>query len=136
MGKAGGTMLVLVVDDNVDSAELLQALLERHDCHVLMAPDGASALALCAAERPGLVLLDLGLPDIDGYEVARRLRQMPAMARSRLVALSGYGPQEDRGKTPAAGLDAHLTKPVDPDAVIDQLRLARAGAGSLEAAQR
>ena len=113
---------VLVVDDSVDTADMLQTLLERHGCRVSVAGDGEGALALCARERPDVVFLDLGLPDIDGYEVGRRLRGLPGMAQCRLVALSGYGQQEHVRKSSEAGFDAHMTKPVDPEALVAQLR--------------
>jgi len=75
--------------------------------------DGPSALAAAAAESPELVLLDIGLPGMDGYEVARRLREQPQFARTRLIALTGYGQSSDRRATTEAGFEAHLVKPVD-----------------------
>ena len=105
---------VLVVDDNVDAAESMCALLEiwgheAHACH-----DGASALRAVAELRPDTVLLDIGLPGMDGYEVARRLRAGAAGPLRLLAALTGYGQDQDRERSAAAGFDLHLTKPVDP----------------------
>jgi CheY-like chemotaxis protein len=119
------TRSVLVVDDNADSAEMLQALLERYEFRVSIAADGASALEACTKDRPDVVLLDLGLPDIAGDEVARRLRLMPEMSNSRIVALSGYG--HDAPRSSRASFDAHLTKPVDPDKLVAELRRAKSG---------
>jgi CheY-like chemotaxis protein len=125
MAKGSGKLSVLVVDDNVDSAEMLQTLLERYDCHVRIAENGVGALAFCDAERPDLVFLDLGLPDIDGHEVGRRLREKYATATVRIVAVSGYGGAEHVLRSAQAGFDAHLTKPVETDAIVTELGRAR-----------
>ena len=77
---------------------------------------------MVGSERPDLVLLDIGLPNIDGLEVARRIRQLPDFARIRLVALTGYGSEEDRRKSLMAGFDEHLVKPVDRDALARSVR--------------
>jgi PAS domain S-box-containing protein len=104
---------VLLVDDNVDAAQTL-ALLLRADGHaVRLAHEGESALAQARAQPPALLLLDIGLPGLDGYEVARRLRAEPATRDVAIVAVSGYGQAADRARGRAAGFDAHLTKPVD-----------------------
>jgi signal transduction histidine kinase/ActR/RegA family two-component response regulator len=101
---------VVVVDDNRDAAEMLAGVLEKLGCSVQIAYDGASALAVLAACDPQLVLLDIGLPGMDGYEVARRLRAShPA---SRIVAVTGYGQPSDRARSEEAGFDDHLVKPV------------------------
>jgi CheY-like chemotaxis protein len=76
------------------------------------APDGPAALALAAAQRPRIALLDLGLPMIDGYELARRLRELPGLEGIKLIAITGYGQTSDRERTSAAGFAAHLVKPV------------------------
>jgi CheY-like chemotaxis protein len=115
---------VLVVDDNVDAAESLAALLEHdgHDVHV--AHDGEQALQAVQRLQPSVVLLDIGLPRLDGYEVARRIRLMPGGDAISLVATTGWGQQKDRERSHTAGFDHHLVKPVDPDAIrrlIDQL---------------
>jgi PAS domain S-box-containing protein len=112
---------VLVVDDNVDAAESLAMLLRvgRHD--VRTAHDGATALQLAGAFRPEVVLLDIGLPRMDGYQVARRLREQEGMGGAVLVALTGYGQDEDRRRSQEAGFDRHLVKPADPTALNDIL---------------
>ncbi len=109
----GARRRVLVVDDNRDSAESLAAVLrlDRHD--VFVAFGGREALRIAEREHPDLVLLDIGMPDLDGYEVARLLRANEP-THTRIVALSGYGQVSDREKSIAAGCDAHLVKPVAP----------------------
>jgi signal transduction histidine kinase/CheY-like chemotaxis protein len=104
---------ILVVDDNVDSAESLARLLEVAGHEVRTAYDGAAALSSARAQAPEVVLLDLDLPGMDGFEVARRLRQEPALNGTLLIALTGYGQEEDKRRSQAAGLNAHLLKPVD-----------------------
>jgi PAS domain S-box-containing protein len=106
---------VMIVDDNRDAADSLAMLLQFEGRRTLCAYSGEEALQQFAAFRPQLVLLDIGLPGIDGYEVARRLKAViPSM---RVIALSGYGQVEDRQRSAAAGFDAHLVKPVDLDAL-------------------
>jgi CheY-like chemotaxis protein len=109
---------VLVVDDNVDGA-MSMALVLRGDGHtVRVAHDGVEALEIARDHRPDAVLLDIGLPKgLDGLEVARRLRKLPGFAQTLLVAMTGYGGDEDRAKSRTAGFDHHLTKPVDLDAL-------------------
>lgn len=108
---------VLVVDDNVDSAESLSLLLGLLGHTVCTAHDGAEALREAEAFRPDLVLMDIGMPRMDGYEAARRLRQAPWATSVVLVALTGWGQDEDRRRTEAAGFTHHLIKPVDPAAL-------------------
>jgi signal transduction histidine kinase/CheY-like chemotaxis protein len=108
---------VLVVDDNEDAANSLAMLLQVQGHETSVAYDGTAALQSVASFQPGLVLLDLGLPGMDGYEIARRIRALPESDRIRLVALSGYGQPEDRRRTKAAGFDEHLVKPVDTGAL-------------------
>lgn len=105
---------VLVVDDNADSAESLSLLLELMGHVVRTAHDGEEALAQADAFRPELVLMDIGMPRMDGYEAARRLRQAPWAGEVVLVALTGWGQEEDKRRSEAAGFDRHLIKPVDP----------------------
>jgi signal transduction histidine kinase/DNA-binding response OmpR family regulator len=102
----------LVVDDNFDAAESLAALLRVNGHEVRTAPDGISALEVAEGFRPDVVLLDIGLPRLDGYEVARRLRLRPGAEGVRLVSLTGYGQSEDRLRSREAGFDHHLVKPV------------------------
>jgi two-component system CheB/CheR fusion protein len=104
---------VLVVDDNIDSAESLAMLLEIAGHEVRAAHDGGGAVEVARDFQPRFVLLDIGLPGMDGFEVARRLRQESEMRQAVLVALTGYGQDEDRRKSLEAGFDHHLTKPVD-----------------------
>jgi CheY-like chemotaxis protein len=108
---------ILVVDDNVDAAESLALLLriEGHEVHV--AHDGPAALAAIAADRPDVVFLDIGMPVMNGYEVAQRLRKMPGLENLLLVAMTGWGQEEDRRRSQEAGFDYHLVKPADPEAL-------------------
>lgn len=113
--KPSRTYRILLVDDNVDAAESSAALL-RLDGHVVAtAADGPTALTLARTVRPEVILLDIGLPDMDGYEVARRLRAMPGQSDTILIALSGYGQQEHLRLSREAGFDRHLVKPADLD---------------------
>ncbi len=104
---------ILVVDDNQDSAESLAMLLRLFGNDVRTAHDGHLALAVAEAYRPDVVLLDIGLPGMNGYDMARAIRKMPALDQAVLVALTGYGAEEDRRRSREAGFDAHLVKPVD-----------------------
>jgi PAS domain S-box-containing protein len=105
---------VLVVDDNVDAAESLAMFLRLSAQEVRVAYNGPDALAQAATFQPELVILDIGLPGMDGYEVAKRLRAHPVNHDALLVALTGWGQDEDRRRSRAAGFDHHLVKPVDP----------------------
>jgi CheY-like chemotaxis protein len=105
---------VLVVDDNEDAAESLAALLRIFGHEVEVASDGDQALALAPELNPHLVLLDLGMPRMDGHEVARRMRAAPWGATMKIVALSGFGDGADRQRSLGAGCDDHLLKPVSP----------------------
>jgi CheY-like chemotaxis protein len=108
----GAGRRVLIVDDNEPAARGLSLLLKHFGHRTSIAHDGRSALRMAADEHPDIVLLDIGLPDMDGYEVARKICEEGSGARPFLVALTGYGLQEDRLKAQAAGFDRHLTKPV------------------------
>jgi signal transduction histidine kinase/DNA-binding response OmpR family regulator len=108
---------ILVVDDNIDVVETTTMLLSLSGHEVHSAKDGLQALQAATQFRPEVVLLDIGLPLMDGYEVARRLRQMPQMAGTLLIALTGYGQQGDRERGKDAGFDGHMLKPVDPHAL-------------------
>ena len=105
---------VLVVDDNVDAAETLAMLARLHGHEVRIAHTGPSGLEAARNYHPEIVLLDIGLPGLDGYEVARRLRNEPGGDQILLVAVTGYGREEDRSRARAAGFDHHLIKPFDP----------------------
>jgi signal transduction histidine kinase/DNA-binding response OmpR family regulator len=105
---------VLVVDDNRDAAETTATVLSLAGHDVRSAADGTEALGLASIHAPEVVVLDLGLPGIDGFEVAARLRNMPAVRGAMLIALTGYGGERDRERVRAAGFDLHLVKPADP----------------------
>jgi PAS domain S-box-containing protein len=111
--SAGPPRRVLVVDDNIDAAEGLQMLLEMNGHTVEIAYDGPTALQQIEQYNPEVVLLDLGLPGMDGVEVARRARALPRGRETLIVAVTGWGQDEDRHRTSAAGFDMHLTKPID-----------------------
>ena len=102
-----------MVDDNRDAAELLADSLRVLGHQTDVALDGVAAIDVAREFRPDVVLLDLGLPVMDGFEVAQRLRELPDSARMRIVAITGYGQDTDRRRTRAAGFDRHLVKPVD-----------------------
>jgi CheY-like chemotaxis protein len=108
---------VLVVDDNQDAADSLALLLRLAGQDVRVAYDGHVALAVVAEFRPALAFLDIGMPGMDGYELADRLRRVADLRGLTLVALTGWGQEEDRRRSRAAGFDLHLTKPVEPAAL-------------------
>ena len=112
---------ILVVDDNVDSAETLGLWLQMMGHAVRVVHDGPSAVEAAAGFVPDVVLLDIGLPGMSGYEVARHIRELPALQNAVLVAQTGWGQQEDRRRSEAAGFQHHLVKPLDPDALQDLL---------------
>lgn len=123
----GATMVarrVLVVDDNVDQANSIALLLEHAGHDVQVAHDGLKALELARSTRPEFVFLDLGLPKLDGFEVARALRREPALAGVRIIAVTGYAQESDRARALEAGIDQHIVKPADP-AFIESLLGAR-----------
>ncbi len=110
---------VLLVDDNPDALEALRAVLEAAGHHVATADNGPAAVEVAAFMRPEVAFVDIGLPEMDGLEVARRVRRQPHGKRLHLVALTGYGQAEDRRRAREAGFDAHLVKPVAPEALLD-----------------
>jgi CheY-like chemotaxis protein/two-component sensor histidine kinase len=107
------THRILVVDDNEDSADSLAILLQMTGHEVFIAHDGHSALDAAEQHRPGVALLDIGLPSLNGYDVCRRIRQEPWGKTMVLIALTGWGQDEDRRRSQEAGFDGHLVKPVD-----------------------
>jgi signal transduction histidine kinase/DNA-binding response OmpR family regulator len=113
LGDSCPKLRVLVVDDNVDGAESLHTLLQLSGHEAQVAHNGPAALDMAASFAPQVVLLDIGLPGMDGYEVARRLRALPGGDRLVLVAATGYGHSEDRRRSRAASFDFHLVKPID-----------------------
>lgn len=112
---------ILVVDDNADAADSLAALIRMQGHEVRVAHDGRSALDTVRTYRPSLIFLDIGMPEMDGHEVARRLRGMPGMKHTVLAALTGWGQPEDRRRSEAAGFDHHLVKPMELHVLDDLL---------------
>jgi CheY-like chemotaxis protein len=112
-----GAWRILVVDDNADAADSIALLLQAagHDAEVAYSSE--AALEAAVGSRPDVVLLDIGLPGMDGYEVARRLRAQPELENLRLIALTGYGHDSDRMRSREAGFDHHLVKPVEFDSL-------------------
>jgi two-component system, chemotaxis family, CheB/CheR fusion protein len=106
---------ILVVDDHEDSVTMLAALLRSKGYEVATARNGTAALEIATRFLPEIVILDIGLPGIDGYEIARRFRNLPLTARTLIIALSGYGTRQDQIRTHEAGFDYHLIKPVAPE---------------------
>ena len=120
------TRRVLLVDDNADAVSALSLLLEMMGHEVRVAYDGVAALELAAGFRPEAVILDIGLPRMDGYAVARAMRASESTAGALLIALTGYGQPGDRTKSHDAGFDLHFVKPVS----FDQIENAIAGCGA------
>jgi two-component system CheB/CheR fusion protein len=112
---------VLIVDDNVEAAMLLALLLEHLGHETSVVCDGIAALKKAVDFRPDIVLLDIAMPGIDGYEVARRLRALRQERPLRIVAVTGFGQEADRQKSRAAGFDVHLVKPVEVNDLVQAL---------------
>ena len=111
---------ILIVEDNADAREAMRMLLELDGHLVMAAAEGVEALELARSKDPDIALVDIGLPGIDGYEVARRIRAN-GDRRPILIALTGYGQPEDKRRASEAGFDSLLVKPVDPAALTDLL---------------
>ena len=111
----GAVHEILLVEDNPDARETLRMLLELDGHRVAAAETGERGVELALGQPFSVALIDIGLPDVDGYQVARRIRSAPAGDRIILVALTGYGRPEDVRRAREAGFDAHVVKPVDPD---------------------
>ncbi len=105
---------MLLVDDNADSREMYRVVLRTQGHVIFEAENGDDALALLPTARPDVAFIDIGLPGIDGYELARQIRKLPGGRDVTLIALTGYGFPEDRERSHAAGFDRHLVKPVAP----------------------
>src|SRR5205823_10945944 len=117
---------VLVVDDNRDVADSTASVMRMNGCDVHVAYDGKAALESVQRLRPDAVLLDIGLPTIDGYLVAEHIRAHPENGRTMIVAVSGYGQEQDRERSKSVGFDYHVVKPIDPTALaslVGSLRL-------------
>jgi CheY-like chemotaxis protein len=123
---------IFVVDDNIDNADSLAFLLEDSGHRVHLAHDGPTALELAKLHQPQMILLDLGLPELDGFEVARRLREMPNTSKSFLVAVTGYGQDKHRQQTKDAGFDYHMVKPIEWSELLEIIR-AIESSGRIEA---
>lgn len=111
----GPRRTVMLVDDNIDALEAMMMTLQTLGHTVVTASDGQSAVVRAAGVRPDVILLDLGMPAMDGFETARRLRALPELSGAKLVALTGFGQPEDKRRTLEAGFDLHLVKPADLD---------------------
>lgn len=116
---------ILVVDDNEDSAEVTAILLRSEGHEVIVAHTGPDAIKQVSVALPDVLLLDIGLPDMDGYDLARQLRKLPETRHAVLIALTGYGRPEDLQQSKIAGFDHHLLKPIEPSALIDLIALLR-----------
>ena len=125
--QSSNSLKVLVVDDNEDMANSLAILLQISGHDVRTAHSGPAALETADKLQPNLVLLDIGLPGMDGYEVAERLRQNPKFTKVRLVAVTGYGLESERRRSQKSGFDAHLVKPIKLQELQDVLASVSAG---------
>jgi len=126
----GESLRLLIVEDNADGARMLADLLETIGYRVEVAYDAAGALRLARRLTPDVILCDIGLPDMDGYELARTLRKEPNLAHTQLIALSGYAQEHDRERSAESGFDAHLAKPADLEQLKQALGRAARAAGS------
>jgi CheY-like chemotaxis protein len=115
----GSTRKILVIDDNVDAADLTAELLRHYDLDVDVAYGGMEGVAAAKALVPDVLFLDIGMPFMDGYAVARALRAEAALQRMKIVALTAWGDQSARDQTKAAGFDLHLVKPAQLSELID-----------------
>jgi CheY-like chemotaxis protein len=129
---AGAGLRILIVDDNADAAELLGEWLRTLGHTTRIAFDGPRALESAAQFQPHLALLDLGLPVMDGFEVARALKEVRGLGAISLIAVTGYGQELDRQRTRAAGFEEHLVKPIDLERLRDWLRERRQPAAAAE----
>lgn len=127
-----GALRILVVDDCPDSVDSLRMLCTLLGHQVRTSTDGEAALVVAADFQPHVVLLDIGMPKVDGLQVARRLREMPGMQRTFLLAITGYAREADRARSLQFGFDLHLSKPVDPAILEDFFSKVLVGAGSCE----
>src|SRR5947207_2742364 len=122
VGAGGVRRNVLVVDDNRDAVESLATVVRLNGHEVHCAHDGEEAVALERKHNPDIVLLDIGLPKIDGYEVARRIRARRGSNSVKIVAITGWGQEEDVRRSQEAGFDAHVTKPIDYPVLLELLK--------------
>lgn len=113
--------IIVLVEDNEQNRYLATFLLEKHGYHVVSAPDGKRALQIATQLRPVCILLDIQLPGMDGYEVARALRGLPPLVAVPIIAVTSYAMLGDREKTLAAGCNGYIEKPIDPDTFVAQV---------------
>ncbi len=125
-GAPANSLRILVVDDSEDAAHTLATLLKLSGYELHIAHDGEQALAVAESCRPNVVLLDIGMPKMNGYEVCRRFRQLDWGRTMTVIALTGWGQEQDRRRTAEAGFDHHLVKPADPNALLQVLSGLRA----------
>jgi CheY-like chemotaxis protein len=121
LSPASSGQRLLIVDDKEDAAASLAMLLRLQGHEVSVASSGAAALELLDEYRPAMIFLDIGMPGLDGYEVARRIRRLPGQDNMTLIALTGWGQPEDRRRSKEAGFDHHLVKPSEPRVVEELL---------------
>jgi CheY-like chemotaxis protein len=119
--KAATSRRVLIADDNADAADSLAMLLRLEGHDVTVVASGRQALTAAADVQPEFALLDIGMPDMDGYEVARRLRQAELPSKLTLIAVTGWGREGDKARASQAGFDHHFTKPIEPDELFELL---------------
>jgi CheY-like chemotaxis protein len=119
---AARSLRVLIVEDNLDAAEMLQLAVSQLGHATRVAHDGATAISIATQFAPDLILLDIGLPVMNGYAVVRALRELPQFATVHIAAVTGWGQEEDRRKARDAGFDSHFTKPLSPAVVEDLLK--------------
>jgi CheY-like chemotaxis protein len=129
MGQSLNARRVLVVDDNTDAADLLGELICLEGHIVFVAHGGLEALAAAEKFLPDIVFLDIGMPGMDGYEVAVELRRNPALRRARIVALTAWGDEASRARAAACGFDAHVVKPAVFDHLMNEVILTRVASG-------
>jgi CheY-like chemotaxis protein len=132
-GQADNSLRILVVDDNVDTALSFAFLLRSCGHEVRVAHDGRSAVEAACAFHPHAILLDIGLPRLDGFAVARQLRALPEFDRTLLVASSGFGREKDRRRASEVGIDLYLVKPFDPWRIEPVLASGRSSAAAVPA---
>jgi CheY-like chemotaxis protein len=122
---------VLVIEDNENNRELARFLLEQAGCRVGMAENGRQGLEMAAQERPDIILMDIQMPEMDGYEAVARLRQDPATSAIPIVGVSSYAMPDDKEKAMALGFTAYIEKPIDPERFAEQvMAFLRGGGGS------
>jgi CheY-like chemotaxis protein len=122
-GHAVASKRILLADDNRDAAESLAIILRLEGHDVELAHDGDAALRAWSEKRPDVALLDIGMPKANGYEVARQIRAGPGGREVLLIAITGWAQDADKAQSRAAGFDHHLTKPIEPETLIELLRV-------------